>query len=66
MKVGDLIRLSSMAVRVYELRASHGLIVDRIPSGSGYPDDYQILIDGAIHRMGFAIESSAEVINESR
>ena len=66
MQVGDLIRLNSMAVRVYGLRTDCGVIVDRIPSGTGYPDDYCVLIDGAVHRIGYMMEQSAEVINASR
>jgi hypothetical protein len=66
MQVGDLIRLNSMAVRVCGLRTDCGVIVDRVPSGTGDPDDYCVLIDGAVHRIGYMMEQSAEVINASR
>ena len=66
MKVGDLIRINSLACRVYGLRSNVGLIVETISSGADYPPDYEILIDGRKVLVGYAIQDSAEVINESR
>ena len=72
MKVGDLIRINSMACRVYGLRSNIGLIVATIfsgtttASGAGYPPDYEILIDGRKVLVGYAIQDSAKVINASR
>ena len=67
MQVGDLIRINSVAVRVYGFTSDCGVIVDRLPSGAqGYPDDYCVLIDGAVHRIGYSIKESAEVINANR
>ena len=66
MKVGDLIRINSLAFRVYGLRSNVGLIVETISSGADYPPDYEILVDGRKVLVGYAIQDSAEVINESR
>ena len=67
MKVGNLIRINSIACRVYGFRSNIGLIVETISSGrAGYPPDYEILIDGRKVLVGYAIQDSAEVINASR
>lgn len=69
MQVGDLIRINSMACRVYGFRSNIGLIVKTISSGwggGGFPPDYEILIDGRKVLVGYAIKDSAEVINASR
>ena len=66
MQVGNLIRINSMATRVYGFRSNIGLIVDTVPNGAGYPPDYEIIIDGETHRVGYSIKDSAEVISESR
>jgi len=66
MKVGDHIRLSEQAVRVYALSSDNGLIVGRLPNDAdNYPDDYYVLIDGKLKHMGFAIEQSCEVVSKS-
>ena len=46
MQVGNLIRINSIACRVYGFRSNVGLIVDTIRTGAGYPPDYDIIIDG--------------------
>ena len=66
MQVGDLIRMNSLACRVYGFRSNIGLIIAAIPSGAGYPPDYEIIIDGRKTLVGYAIKDSAKVINESR
>lgn len=71
MKIGDCIRLSETAVRVYGLGSDTGLIVDRVPqktysASEGYPDDYRVLINGKVELMGFGIEKTCEVLNENR
>jgi len=66
MKVGDHICLKQAIVRVYNLSSNNGLIIERVPSDTGYPNDFYVLVNGSIHLMGFAIEHAAEVINESR
>ena len=66
MKVGDLIRINSLSARVYGFRSNVGLIVGMIPSGAGYPPDYEIIIDGYQARVGYSIKDCAEVINASR
>ena len=69
MKVGDLIRINSMACRVFGFRSNVGLIVATIfsgtttASGTDYPPDYEILIDGRKVLVGFAIQDSAKVIS---
>jgi len=66
MQVGNLIRINSLACRVYGFRSNVGLIVETISNGTGYPPDYEILIDGRKVLVGYAIQDSAKVINESR
>ena len=66
MQVGDLIRINSIACRVYGFRSNVGLIVETIRSGAGYPPDYEIIIDGRKVLVGYAIQDSAEVINANR
>ena len=71
MQVGDLIRLSELAVGVYGFDSDIGLIVAKVPqsihsAAQEYPDDYQILINGKVEIAGFDIEKHCKVINESR
>ena len=71
MKVGDQIRLSKQAVHVYGFGSDIGLIVDKVSqftysAADGYPEDYQMLINGKVELVGFAIEKDCKVINESR
>ena len=71
MKVGDYIRISDQAARVYGFDSNIGLIVDKVPqstysAGQEYPDDYHVLIDGKVVHMGYAIENDCKVINEGR
>ena len=66
MKVGDLIRINSLACGVHGFRSNVGLVVAEVRAWEGYPPDYEILIDGRKALVGFAIKDSAEVINESR
>ena len=66
MQVGNLIRINSIACRVYGFRSNVGLIVDTIRTGAGYPPDYDIIIDGGTRRVGYAIKENAELVNASR
>ena len=69
MKVGDQIVLSPAAVRAYNLSSDSGLIVGRLANdASPYPQDYQVLIEGKLVHMGFAIAESnnSEVVSESK
>ena len=74
MKVGDTVRFSKKAVKVYGFDSDIGLIVDtECYSGSwteshGYPDDYRILINGKIELVGNQIDAEGhiEVLNENR
>lgn len=71
MKVGDAVRFSKKAVKVYGFSSDLGLVVDteRYPGAwGGLPDDYHILINGKIELVGNQIdaEGHVEVLNESR
>lgn len=72
MKIGDTVRFSKAAVNVYGFDSDIGLIVDKVPQSTysaaqGYPDDYQILINGKVELIGSQIdaEGHVEVIDES-
>jgi hypothetical protein len=67
-QVGDLIRINSMACRVYGFRTNVGLIIAEIHNEqhrgcAAFPPDYEILIDGRKVLVGYAIKDSAKVIN---
>ena len=66
MKVGDVIRLNSGAIDAFTLMSDIGIIVSTIPRKDSYPSDFEIMVDGCVHAMGFQIRDTAEVINESR
>jgi hypothetical protein len=66
MKVGDVIRIPKGARNAFNLKDMTGIIVDRIPRPDSLPDDFEILVDGIVHSMGFQLKDSAEVISESR
>ena len=73
MQVGDTVRFSKKAVKVYGFGSDIGLIVDTESyPGSWtedmYPDDYRILINGKVELIGNQIdaEGHVEVINASR
>lgn len=66
--VGDHIRLSEQAVRIYGFDSDIGLIIDRVSQSTysaaqGYPDDYHILINGKVELVGFNIEKHCKVIS---
>ena len=63
MKVGDVIRIPNGAVQAFELDSDIGMVVDLIPLEDHYPSDWEILVDGALHHMGFQL-SETEVISE--
>jgi len=67
MKIGDHIRLSEQAVRVYGFSSDIGLIIDKVPQSTysaaqGYPDDYHVLVNGRVELIGFDIEKHCKVI----
>jgi len=75
MKVGDTVRFSEKAVRVYGFGSDLGLVVAMEsypgPPGTHFyskPDDYRILINGRLELVGNQItsEGHVEVISESR
>lgn len=72
MKVGDAVRFSKKAVKVYGFSSDLGLIVDTesYPGAwaKGFPDDYHILINGKIELVGNQIdaEGHVEILNENR
>jgi hypothetical protein len=72
MKVGDSVRFSKVAVKVYGFDSDVGLVVDTESyPGSWtegmYPDDYRVLINGKVELIGGQIdaEGHVEVIDES-
>lgn len=73
MKIGDTVRFSKAAVKVYGLDSDIGLVVDTEryamswTESHGYPDDYRILINGKVELIGHQIdaEGHVEVIDES-
>ena len=68
MKVGDTVRFSKNAVKVYGFGSDIGLIVDTEGYSGGWPHDYRILINGKVELVGNQIdaEGHVEVINENR
>jgi len=71
MKVGDTVRFSKKATKVYGFGSDVGLVVDTESyrgswTEGTFPDDYHILINGKIELVGNQIDAEGhiEVINE--
>ena len=65
-KVGDVIRIPKGTRN--ELKPMTRVIVDRVPRPDRLPDDFEVLVDGIVHAMGFQVKVDplAEVISEAR
>lgn len=66
MNIGDIIRLNSGAIGAFDLKSDIGMVVGTIPRKDNMPDDFEIMVDGDVHRMGSQLRCSAEVLNASR
>ena len=66
MKVGDVIRIPHGARKAFCMKTEIGIVVNTIPRDDSYPDDFEIMVDGIVHAMGFQLEDSAEVLNGTR
>lgn len=68
MKVGDTVRFSKKAVKVYGFDSDIGLVVDTESYRGSRTVDYRILVNGKVELVGNQIdtEGHVEVINESR
>jgi hypothetical protein len=65
-KVGDVIRIPAGARKSFKMKSGIGVVVGTLPREDHYPNDFEVMVDGLVHAMGFTLQDSAEVISESR
>lgn len=66
MKVGDLIKLPKGTVRHWDLPTGVALLVEKLPRNDYLEYDWKVLVDGRYIELGRQLESSSEVLSESR
>ena len=66
MKVGDLIKLPKGTVRHWDLPTGVALLVEKLPRNDSLEYDWKVLVDGRYIELGRQLESSSEVLSESR
>jgi hypothetical protein len=64
-KIGDVIRIPPGALRAFKMRSDIGIVVGTLSRKDDLPDDFEIMVDGLIHRMGSQLQDNAEIINEA-
>jgi hypothetical protein len=66
MKIGDMIKIPRGAKSAFNLDDDTGVVVGSVARIDHLPDDWLILVDGAIHTMGHQLRDPCPVINASR
>ena len=66
MKVGDLIQLQRGTRKHWDLPTGVALLVEKLPRNDSLEYDWKVLVDGRYIELGRQLESSSEVLSESR